>query len=76
MGLSRTGRLEDITRRLVAEFTPETIILFGSHAWGQPDENSDLDLLEESVDRASGCGRRSREGAGVRPKVEFPPDLR
>ena len=24
---------------------PDRIILFGSHAWGTPDEDSDLDLL-------------------------------
>ena len=37
--------LEEITRRLVAEFRPEQIILFGSHAWGTPNEDSDVDLL-------------------------------
>jgi predicted nucleotidyltransferase len=37
--------LEEIVRRLVAEFQPEQIILFGSHAWGTPDEDSDVDLL-------------------------------
>ena len=37
--------LEEITRRLVAELQPEQIILFGSHAWGSPDEDSDVDLL-------------------------------
>lgn len=37
--------LDEITQRLVAELKPEKIILFGSHAWGQPDEDSDLDLL-------------------------------
>ena len=37
--------LQEITRRLVNEFQPEEIILFGSHAWGEPDEDSDLDLL-------------------------------
>lgn len=37
--------LEKIVRRLVAEFQPEQIILFGSHAWGTPNEDSDLDLL-------------------------------
>lgn len=37
--------LKEITRRLVAEFDPEKIILFGSHAWGTPDEDSDIDLL-------------------------------
>jgi predicted nucleotidyltransferase len=37
--------LEEMTRRLVAELQPEQIILFGSHAWGKPDEDSDVDLL-------------------------------
>jgi predicted nucleotidyltransferase len=37
--------LDEITQRLVAELEPERIILFGSHAWGQPNEDSDLDLL-------------------------------
>ena len=33
------------TRRLVAEFQPEQIWLFGSHAWGEPHTDSDVDLL-------------------------------
>jgi len=37
--------LQEITHRLINEFQPEEIILFGSHAWGKPDEDSDLDLL-------------------------------
>jgi predicted nucleotidyltransferase len=37
--------LTEITRRLVMEFHPEEIILFGSHAWGAPDVDSDVDLL-------------------------------
>ena len=37
--------LQEITHRLVDEFRPEQIILFGSRAWGKPDEDSDLDLL-------------------------------
>jgi len=37
--------LEEIVRRLVIEFQPEQIILFGSHAWGAPTQDSDLDLL-------------------------------
>jgi predicted nucleotidyltransferase len=37
--------LAEITRRLVVEFQPEEIILFGSHAWGTPNEDSDVDLL-------------------------------
>jgi len=37
--------LQEITRRLVEEFHPEKVILFGSHAWGEPNEDSDLDLF-------------------------------
>ncbi len=37
--------LTQITDRLVAEFNSEKIILFGSHAWGNPHPDSDLDLL-------------------------------
>ena len=37
--------LKEMTRRLIAEFQPRQVILFGSHAWGQPNEDSDVDLL-------------------------------
>lgn len=37
--------LKEMTRRLVAEFQPRQIYLFGSHAWGQPNEDSDVDLF-------------------------------
>jgi uncharacterized protein len=37
--------VRDVVQRLVSEFDPDQIILFGSHAWGKPDDGSDLDLL-------------------------------
>jgi len=37
--------IEDIVERLVAEYAPQKIILFGSYAYGEPDEESDVDLL-------------------------------
>lgn len=37
--------LQEIVRRLVDEFRPERIILFGSYAWGTPSPDSDVDLL-------------------------------
>ena len=37
--------LETAKRRLVAEFQPEQVWLYGSHAWGHPHEDSDVDLL-------------------------------
>ena len=37
--------VETITRRLVDEFDPDRIYLFGSHDWGKPTPDSDIDLL-------------------------------
>jgi len=37
--------LHTATQRLVAEFQPEQVWLFGSHAWGKPHDDSDVDLL-------------------------------
>ena len=39
-----TDLLEEMTR-LVDEFQPEQIILFGSHAYGTPHPDSDVDIL-------------------------------
>jgi uncharacterized protein len=36
---------EEVVRRLVDEFQPEAIYLFGSHAWGKPNADSDMDLM-------------------------------
>jgi predicted nucleotidyltransferase len=37
--------LDEITQRLVTEFSPERVILFGSRAWGKPDAESDIDVM-------------------------------
>ncbi len=37
--------LQTATQRLVAEFQPEQVWLYGSHAWGTPHDDSDVDLL-------------------------------
>ena len=39
------GLLEEAVARLKAEFQPEEIYLFGSHAWGTPTDDSDVDLM-------------------------------
>ncbi|GAB4465292.1 MAG: nucleotidyltransferase domain-containing protein [Armatimonadaceae bacterium] len=48
--------LDRIRQRLVEQFHPERIVLFGSYAYGKPDSNSDVDLMvimdsEESMAR-------------------------
>ena len=40
--------IEDIKKQIVEALlplNPEKIILFGSYAYGEPDENSDLDIM-------------------------------
>ncbi len=39
------GLLDIATQRLVAEFQPEQVWLYVSHAWGNPHDDSDVDLL-------------------------------
>ena len=43
----------DILRKLVAEYAPQRVILFGSYAYGNPRSDSDVDLLiiKETSDR-------------------------
>ena len=38
-------RIANLSERIVREFQPERIILFGSYAYGQPRPDSDVDLL-------------------------------
>jgi predicted nucleotidyltransferase len=38
-------RIRDLSERIVHQFAPNRIILFGSYAYGTPDEGSDVDLL-------------------------------
>jgi predicted nucleotidyltransferase len=38
-------RIAELSERIVREFQPERIILFGSYAYGQPRPDSDVDLL-------------------------------
>ncbi len=55
--------LQEMTRRLVSEFQPCQIYLFGSHAWGKPNEDSDIDLLVIVPDSS-----KSRRERGLRAR--------
>lgn len=62
--------VQQMTDRLVNEFHPEQVILFGSHAWGTPSEDSDIDLfvvVSESEERPLQRARRASNClAGIR----------
>ena len=38
-------KIREITNDIVKKYQPEKVILYGSHAWGKPREDSDIDLF-------------------------------
>jgi predicted nucleotidyltransferase len=64
------AKIPEIREKIVKEINPEKIILFGSYAWGNPTEDSDVDLfiiqksLQSRSDRQAEL-RRKLWGSGV-----------
>ena len=56
--MTYADKISEIKEKIVKEIDPEKIILFGSYAWGNPTDESDIDLLviknstERKIDRA------------------------
>ena len=83
MNATFQDKLREATQRLANEFKPEKIWLFGSHAWGEPNEDSDLDLMvivaesDESPVRRAQRAHRCLIGLGmpkdviVKTRTEF-----
>lgn len=67
--------IRDVTARLVAAVAPERILLFGSHAWGTPDADSDLDLYLIVPDGSEPAHRVARRGHLALRGVGLPIDL-
>lgn len=53
--------LEEAVQRLVAALHPEKIYLYGSHAYGQPHKDSDVDLLIVVAESALSTRERAIE---------------
>lgn len=70
-----TELLEQITQKLVATLNPEQIILFGSHAYGEPNKDSDIDLLIIVSDSHEPRYRRSRQAYKVLRSIGMPKDI-
>ncbi|MBL7199135.1 MAG: nucleotidyltransferase domain-containing protein [Anaerolineae bacterium] len=60
--------LERLLGKLIAEYTPQQVILFGSHAYGEPDQHSDLDLLIVKETSETPFWRRVQVGRIVQDK--------
>ena len=70
-----TELLEQITQKLVETLNPEQIILFGSHAYGEPNEDSDIDLLVIVSQSNEARYRRSRQAYKVLRGIGVPKDI-
>jgi predicted nucleotidyltransferase len=53
--------LAEVVHRIIQAVHPEQILLFGSQAWGQPNEESDIDLLVVLGTSSEPGYRRERE---------------
>lgn len=66
--------LAEVVQRIVQAVHPVQIVLFGSQAWGRPDEESDIDLLVIlSTSEAPGYRRAQqvyRSLCGIRLPIE------
>lgn len=63
-------KIKKTVDKIVKNYRPQKIVLFGSYAWGEPTENSDVDLLIVKNSKK----RRSERAAEIRKKI-FPPDI-
>jgi len=63
--------IEEVKNRLIKVYDPMAIYIFGSYAWGHPDDESDLDLLvvidesDERSHRRTIAGYKALAGMGI-----------
>jgi len=67
--------LQVATQRLVAEFQPDQIWLYGSHAWGNPHDDSDVDLLVVISHSEETPIRRSQRAHRCLRGLQMPKDV-
>ncbi len=67
--------LEEITKRLAESIQPERIYLFGSHAAGNANQDSDVDLLAVVPDTEASLREIAIEGRRSLWDIEMPFDL-
>lgn len=66
--------IRSITATIVRKYKPEEVILFGSHAWGKPNNDSDLDLFVVKKSRKKRFNRQSELRELLRD-VQVPMDI-
>jgi predicted nucleotidyltransferase len=75
------AEIEALALEIAREFHPDRIVLFGSHAYGRPRADSDVDLLVlmpfegKSVSKACEILRKTQPRFGVDLLVRRPEDV-
>src|SRR5438128_11714064 len=71
-GLVRPSAIRQLAQQISERFQPDRIILFGSYAYGEPEEDSDVDMLVIMPAKNESSQRRR-----IRSAIEyhFPLDL-
>ena len=64
--MNTNAQIENLCRQIVENFNPQKIILFGSHAYGKPNADSDVDLLVVMPFE----GRDSQKAIEIRRKIQ------
>ncbi len=67
--------IESATQTLASKFHPEQIWLFGSHTWGAPTSDSDLDLMVVVRDSDEPAIRRSQRALRCLRGLPMPKDV-
>ena len=67
-------KIKEISDKIIHEYKPEKIILFGSWAWGEPHEDSDIDLLVILESNKPRLERKREILDAIRPS-DIPVDL-
>ncbi len=70
-----TDTLAEIADRIVRALAPEKIWLFGSHAWGSPNADSDLDLYIVVHDEDEPSYRIARKAYKALRGISVPIDI-
>ena len=67
--------IKTVVKRLVEAYSPVGIYLFGSYAWGEPNEDSDIDLLIIVKESEEKPHRRAIKGLKLLRDLRIPKDL-
>jgi len=67
--------LDEVTSRIINAIHPRTIYLYGSHAYGEPHVNSDIDLLVVVDAPAEQTSRIAARGYAALQGLKIPLEL-